>query len=157
MKNKQLPRISKNQWLIISVATFLVGTVIFSGRDYLIHHDLYGWGLQADMSWILKDWLIYFFELQAVAVACVLIARSHRLSLLIFFEAFILSSTQDLIFFGLWGYGSFPSESWTWMYNYQFFGVWTTPMQLAYSGFALLFGGLAAYYLPKKMFGVKVP
>jgi hypothetical protein len=152
-----MPKISKNQWIAISVVSFLIATTILAGRDWLIHHDLYSYGLQANWTWINWDWTIYFLELQAVAVVCVLIARSHRLSLLILFEAFILSSTQDLLFFGVWGQGAFPTTSWDWMLWAKIFGEWTTPMQFALSAIALSVGALVAYALPRKVNGVKVP
>jgi hypothetical protein len=109
------------------------------------------------MSWVVKDWVIYYIELQVVAFLAVLAARNHRIALLIVFEAFINSSTQDLIFYGLWGLGSFPTENWSWMIWYQLFGTWTTPMQVSYSAIALSLSSVIAYFLPHKVGKQKIP
>ena len=82
------------------------------------------------MSWIGQDWLIYWFELQLVAFVCAFLVKGYRVHLLVFYEFFINSSCQDLLFFGLWNKMSFPVDSWDWMYWAYLFGSWTTEQQI---------------------------
>jgi hypothetical protein len=49
-----------------------------------------------------------------------------------FFEVFLLTSTQDLVYFGLW-HGSFPAHQWVWMFQYTIFGFWNTASQILLS------------------------
>lgn len=150
-------KLGRSHLVVISVVCFLVFTVFASGRDYLIHHELYSFGLQADMSWIGQDWLIYWFELQLVAFVCAFLVKGYRVHLLVFYEFFINSSCQDLLFFGLWNKMSFPVDSWDWMYWAYLFGSWTTEQQIFLSGICLIVGALIAVLLPKKIGKWKLP
>jgi len=142
--------LSNRNLFLLSLLSFLGFTALLSGRDYLIHNDLYQWGLQPDMTWVMKDWAIYACTLQLAVFACAFMVRSHRLSLLVFYESFVLSSTQDLIFFGLWGKGLFPTTSWDWMYYAVWFGSWSTQQQFMLSAVALTVGALVAYLIYRK-------
>jgi hypothetical protein len=47
-------------------------------------------------------------------------------------EVFVLTATQDLVYFGLWQ-GSFPRIEWLWTPFYWIFGSWTTTHQILLS------------------------
>jgi hypothetical protein len=57
-------------------------------------------------------------------------------------EIFVLTSTQDLVYFGLWE-GAFPHIEWSWMPFYRIFGSWTTTHQIMLSFSANLLFSLA--------------
>jgi len=129
-----------NRWHLLSLLVF-TGLIIFmSGRDYMVHGVHYAYGLQYAQEWHTLDIFIYNGELQFAAFASALIARSAYA--LVLYEAFVLTCTQDLIFYGLWHNAlhiapqcptTFPVGDWTWMPLYPTFGAWTTFHQVLLS------------------------
>jgi len=125
---------SKKTWLAI---LFFFGAVLVLTRvDWIINTVLYKYGLQFSYGWYREYTLLYMLLFQLVILPLsVWIQNWYFLGLT---EAFVLSGTQDLIYFGLWC-GYFPSENWTWMVFYEWFGSWTTANQFA---LCLLVNGL---------------
>jgi hypothetical protein len=117
-------------YTLLAVILFFLGTVFLSGRDNIVHGVHYDYGLQFSYEWATLDWAIYFFEFQVLVFACALVARSWKL--LVFFEVFTLTATQDLFFYAWRGF-AFPSGDWTWMPLYEVFGSYTTAMQITLS------------------------
>jgi hypothetical protein len=127
-----------NKFAVFAVILFVLGAVFLSGRDNIVHGIHYDYGLIFSLEWASLDWMIYFFEFQVLVFACSLVARSWKL--LVFFEVFTLTATQDLFFYAWRGF-AFPSGDWTWMPLYETFGAWTTPMQASLSFQSLWIAG----------------
>lgn len=120
----------------VSVAIFVLGLLTLTKLDQTVNAVLYGYGLQFSSGWYTQYEIVYVLLFQGLVVLCALYARSIRGFLL--GEAFVLSSTQDLIFFAVWQGGAFPSGQWTWRLEYSLFGSWTTGSQLLLSMLSLL-------------------
>jgi hypothetical protein len=116
---------------ILSVALFAAGILVLTARDQLIHGILYNYGLTFSYAWANWDWTIYFLQFQILAIATALIADSRNL--LVLYEAFVLSATQDLVFYAVWNNMAFPSTEWWWGFGYKLFGTWNTGLQFAWS------------------------
>lgn len=129
------------QFLIFSISLFTFLTLTLTGIDHIIHATLYEYGLVFSEAWAQPYWVMYWLAFQGVAVGCAAISRSWWL--LIFYEAFTLTATQDLIFYAIWGRGIFPSGDWTWMTAYRLFGHWGTSEQFFLSGAALAAASMA--------------
>lgn len=120
-----------NRWHVASLILFGLSIIFLSGRDWIVHGLHYDYGLRYDIAWAQIDWNIYLIQLYVAAFSCAFIARSWKL--LLGYCAFVWSSTQDLIFYGVWMQGKFPAGDWTWMGYYSIFGVWTTFHQFIFS------------------------
>lgn len=120
-----------NRRIIAGLVFFVSGVVLLEGNGYLIHHDLYQYGLTWSPIWADKDLLIKVALYQFLIFMLLLYHKSWRLFTIT--EVFWLSSAQDLLFYLVWGGGIFPSGDWTWMPNYCFFGHWTTADQVIWS------------------------
>lgn len=110
--------------------------LLFTRLDYLINKEFYGYGLQFSEQWYSKYGVIYFLLYQLSILFIYL--YSFNIRFLLLFEAFVLSSTQDLIYFGVWGHGEFPEGNWVWMPQYKIFKTWTTKHQILLSFFCNL-------------------
>jgi len=109
-----------------AVAFFFVAVLIFTKLDFLVNSDFYGYGLTFSYGWYREYTILYMLLFQLVILPLSLWIRNwYFLGLT---EAFVLSGTQDLIYFGLWQ-GSFPKGDWSWMIWSDFFGTWTTANQ----------------------------
>jgi hypothetical protein len=115
--------------------------------DYIVNSVLYGFGLRFDVEWYGLYSLAYFLLYQLAVCMLVLASKSWRL--LVFMQAFVLSSTQDLIYFGVWGRGVFPVGDWVWMPMYQTLGFYNTGLQIVLSGVSMLSAALIIR-VPKK-------
>ena len=120
---------------VISLSIFILSTLLFTRLDFLVNSDFYHYGLQFNESWYTTFGIIYGLLYQLTII--LLFLYSKNVSLFIFYEAFVLSCTQDLIFYGVWNNGIFPSGDWTWMPLYQTFGTWTTTHQILLSFLSL--------------------
>lgn len=129
----------------------------------MVHGVHYAYGLQFSFDWANIDWAIYFFECQGAVLASALIARS--LALLLVYEAFVLTATQDLIFYGLWHNflriapqqpTVFPTGDWTWMPLHSIFGIWTTTMQFTFSLSSIVLASFIGYWLTHSQIQLKV-
>ena len=122
--------LSNKTWCAILL--FAVSVLVLTRIDFLVHSTLYDYGLIFSYSWAVEYWYLYAILYQLVIVPLSLWTRN----LYFFFaaQAFVLSATQDLFFFGLWC-GSFPPETvnWWWMPTYRIFGFWSTSTQFVFS------------------------
>jgi len=116
----------KERKSLVSVGVFLLATLIFTRLDFLIHSELYGYGLIFSQDWFRTNQVVYSLMYQVVILMVYLYSRNWRLSLIL--EAFVLTCGQDLIFYG-WNGFAYPTCDWTWMPFYAFFGSWTTMHQ----------------------------
>jgi hypothetical protein len=120
-----------NRKTTISLFFFAIAVLIFTRLDYLTNAELYRFGLKFSDSWWQNYQIIYNCLFQLVIGFSLFYSRNWRLSIIQ--EAFVLSCGQDLVYFGLWSGGVFPSGNWTWMNMYNMLGTWTTPMQVMFS------------------------
>jgi hypothetical protein len=116
--------------------------------DYIVNSVLYGFGLRFDAEWYGMYSAAYFLLYQLAACMLTLASKSWRL--LVFMEAFVLSSTQDLIYFGVWSNGVFPSGDWSWMPLYKTLGFYTTTFQIILSGASMLSAILIIWLMKKR-------
>jgi len=134
MRKKQKPAIVSGGELSrgdIAIAVFIFATLLFTRIDYLINCDFTAYGLRYSESWGVIYQLIYFLLFQMTIVWVYLFSRSWKLCIVL--EAFVLPGGQDLIYFGVWGKGQFPTGDWTWMPLYKVFGTCTTQMMIAFT------------------------
>jgi hypothetical protein len=98
--------------------------------DFLVNSILYNFGLSFSEAWYQEYSILYFLAYQLVVF--ILLAYTRNLKLFALFQVFVLTCTQDLVYFGLWE-GSFPSHEWVWMVYYRIFGFWNTTSQILLS------------------------
>jgi hypothetical protein len=124
--------------ILASVLVFAAAVLIFTRFDYLVNADLYNYGLQKDFNgWYFLYSGLYVLAYQIVILPLHWFHQDWRLTVVL--EVFVFTAGQDLVFFGLWNYGVFPSGQWEWMAYYYILGFWTTPIQIAFSvGFTAL-------------------
>jgi len=137
------------QKIVFSTLLFTAGTLLFTRFDYLIHHDLYNYGLQYSPNWFLINQILYFSLYQYMILLIWLYVKNWRVILM--FEAFTLTAGQDLIFFTVWNNLQFPKEQWTWTPFYKIFGYWTTEMQIAFTLTAIMFAAFIAKNVRKRL------
>jgi len=136
---KKRRNISNSQ---IAIILFFLFVTIFVVNDKIVHSDLYNYGLQFSYSWANSYWINYNLMYQLSILSLFLYCRSK--TFLIFAETFVLSATQDILFFVL--VGGFPSGEWWWMWQYSMFGTWTTAHQLLTSAVFLAVAGAIIVY-----------
>jgi hypothetical protein len=124
---------------------FFFGVLLFTRVDFLINNSLYSYGLQFNENWYAEYSSLYALCYQFLIF--VLLVYTRNLKLFVFMEIFVLTSTQDLVYFGLWQ-GAFPQTEWSWMPFYRIFGTWTTTDQALLSFSANLLVLLAILLLP---------
>ena len=122
--------------MLAGAGLFACGILLLTKLDFIINSTFYSYGLKFSMDWYWQYSVVYFILLQCFAVGSFLFAR--RRELLILAEAFVLSGTQDLVYFGVWNGGVFPHGQWNWTPYYWLFGSWTTAHQVALSAAGLL-------------------
>ena len=130
---------------ILAVLLFFLGVLLFTRIDFLINNSLYNYGLNFSENWYFEYTSLYALCYQLLILSLFVYSRS--LKLLASMEVFALTSTQDLVYFGLWQ-GSFPTIEWSWMLFYRIFGSWTTVHQILLSFSANLSASLAVILLP---------
>lgn len=142
--------LNRQKRLLISSILFIAIVLVFTRVDYLIHSDLYGSGLEFSYDWFWTSQILYSMMYQVVIVMLFLYSRSIRLLMIL--EAFSIPGSQDIVFFGLWNGGVFPTSTWTWNPFYVFFGFnWTTMFQLWLSAVAVgVTTFVALYFNPDK-------
>ncbi len=111
---------------------FFCLVLLYTRLDYLINNELYTYGLFFNIDWYLTNQIVYILLYQTAILTLHLYHRNMKLT--IFLEAFVITSTQDLIYFGLWNQGIFPTHEWTWTSYYFLIGAWNTTTQLFASG-----------------------
>jgi hypothetical protein len=115
---------------------------LLSRLDFIVHGDLYNYGLQFSLEWAGNYWVTYSaaYLYFAIVMGSVYWLASKRrredlktslgLSMTVIFLQ--LGGLQDIFFFCLWGGGLPPNGViWWWMPWYQILGVWNTSMQVS--------------------------
>ena len=115
---------------LVAIVAFSFVVLLLTRLDFLINNILYDFGLIFSEGWYQEYSVLYFLSYQLVVF--ILLAYTRNLKLFVFFEVFVLTCTQDLVYFGLWG-GSFPTQEWVWMIQYSIFGFWNTTSQVLLS------------------------
>ena len=130
---------------IVAIVLFFLGVLLFTRIDFLVNSSLYGYGLNFSENWYGEYTILYALCYQLLILS--LFAYSRNLKLLALTEVFALTSTQDLVYFGLWQ-GSFPTVEWSWTPFYRILGSWTTTHQILLSFSFTLSASLAILLLP---------
>lgn len=115
---------------LVAIVAFSFVVLLLTRLDFLINNILYDFGLIFSEGWYQEYSVLYFLSYQLVVF--LLLVYTRNLKLFVFFEVFVLTCTQDLVYFGFWE-GSFPKHEWVWMVQYKFFGFWNTTNQVLLS------------------------
>ena len=115
---------------LVSIGIFSFSVLLLTRLDFLINNILYNFGLSFSEAWYQEYTVLYFLAYQLVVF--ILLAYTRNVKLFAFFQVFVLTSTQDLVYFGIWE-ASFPSHEWVWMVYYRIFGFWNTTSQILLS------------------------
>jgi len=115
---------------LAAIGIFSFSVLLLTRLDFLINNILYNFGLSFSEAWYQEYAVLYFLAYQLVVF--ILLAYTRNLKLFAFFQVFVLTSTQDLVYFGIWE-GSFPAHEWVWIVYYQIFGFWNTASQIVLS------------------------
>lgn len=110
---------------------FFMAVFLLTYADWVVNGLLYQFGLRFDAVWYERYSLGYTLLWQFTVCLLAVAFKSWRL--FVFMEAFVLSSTQDLIYFGVWNGGVFPVGDWTWMPLYNVLGFYNTGFQIVLS------------------------
>lgn len=114
------------------MAVFVLATFLFTRLDYLVNNELlYDNNLKFSDQLYSTYTMLYLLLYQLMIAVVYLQTRS--LKLLGIMEAFVLTNSPDIIYFGVWNRGIFPSGDWTWLSEYKQFGHWTTLNQIELS------------------------
>jgi len=119
-----------NRSFVVSLVFFVFFVLLFTRIDYLVNGDFYEFGLQFSWDWYIIWGILYALLYQSTIVLLHLFHRDWRFTIIC--ESFVLSATQDLIFYLVWA-PSFPQGQWVWMPYYLWFGFWTTLNQILFS------------------------
>lgn len=115
---------------LVAIGIFSFSVLLLTRLDFLINNIFYNFGLIFSEGWYQEYTVLYFLAYQLVVF--ILLAYTRNLKLFAFFQVFVLTSTQDLVYFGLWE-GSFPTHEWVWIVYYRIFGFWNTTSQILLS------------------------
>jgi hypothetical protein len=130
---------------LFAILLFFFGVLLFTRVDFLVNESLYHYGLHFNENWYAEYTNLYALYYQFLILS--LLVYTRNLKLLVFMEVFVLTSTQDMVYFGLWQ-GAFPKIDWWWTPFYRIFGSWTTTQQILLSFSANLLSSLAIIGLP---------
>jgi len=125
---------------LLAVIIFLFGILLFTRLDFLVNWSLYNYGLQFHENWYVEYSTLYALCYQFLIFSLLLYTKD--LKLFSFMEVFVLTATQDLIYYGLWQ-GTFPKIEWSWTIYYKILGSWTTNHQVLLSISANLLASIA--------------
>jgi hypothetical protein len=128
----------------IALTAFSCLVLIYTRLDYLVNDELYFYGLKFSGNWFVTNQIVYILLYQSGILTLQLYHKNLKLTL--FLEAFVVTSTQDLVFFGLWNHGVFPVAQWTWTTYYALIGFWNTNTQILAS-FTVFAGAAIALFL----------
>jgi hypothetical protein len=134
-----LRALKEQRRLVAGTGLFVCGILLLTKLDHIVNSTFYSYGLKFSMDWYWQYSVVYFILNQCVAVGAYYFAR--RRELLIMAEAFVLSGTQDLVYFGVWNGGVFPHGQWSWTPYFWLAGCWTTAHQVALSVSSLVVAG----------------
>ena len=122
---------------------------LLSRIDFIVHRDLYHYGLQFSYGWANEYWITYFasYAYFSIVIGFIYWLASNRTrndlkisaGLVITVNLLQIGGLADIIFFTLWA-GRLPPDSimWWWTPWYQIFGVWTSSMQTILMAFMSL-------------------
>ena len=122
---------------------------LMSRIDFIVHQDLYHYGLQFSYEWANEYWITYFasYAYFSIVIGFIYWLASNRTrndlkvsaGLVITVNLLQIGGLADIIFFSLWA-GGLPPDSimWWWTPWYQIFGVWTSSMQIILMAFMSL-------------------
>ena len=133
--------------IVLAIMLFFLFIMLFTRLDFLINNSLYDYGLRFDEAWYLPYSILYGLSYQCLILLLVFYAKS--LKFFVFAEVFVLTSSQDLVYFGLWQNG-FPSHEWAWSPFFSIFGSWTTTHQFVLSFSALMLASALLLRFPKR-------
>ena len=116
---------------------------LLSRIDFIVHRDLYRYGLQFSYEWANEYWITYFasYAYFSMVIGFIYWLASNRtrndlkisVGLIATVTLLQIGGLADIIFFSLWAKGLPPdSVMWWWMPWYQIFGVWTSSIQIAF-------------------------
>jgi hypothetical protein len=114
----------------VAIGIFCLAVLSLTRLDFLVNNILYRFGLTFSGAWHQEYSILYFLAYQLLIFTR--LAYTRNLKLFMLFQVFVLTSTQDLVYFGLWQ-GSFPAHEWVWTAEYKLFGFWNTASQLLLS------------------------
>jgi len=115
---------------------------LLSRIDFIVHGDLYHYGLQFSYEWANAYWITYFvvYAYFSLVIAFIYWLASNKtrkdlkisLGLVATVNLLLIGGLADIMFFSLWA-GGLPLDNfmWWWVPWYQIFGVWTSSMQIA--------------------------
>jgi hypothetical protein len=130
---------------LVAILLFFLGVLLFTRLDFFVNASLYNYGLQFSENWYGEYLVLYGLCYQFLILSLLVYTKSPRL--LVFMEVFVLTSTQDIVYFGLWQ-GAFPNIEWSWTVFCRIFGSWTTMQQVLLSFSSNLLSSLAIIGLP---------
>ena len=122
---------------------------LLSRIDFIVHGDLYHYGLQFSYEWANEYWITYFasYAYFSIVIGFVYWLASNRtrknlrvsIGLTTTVNLLLIGGLADIIFFSLWA-GGLPPDNfmWWWVPWYQIFGVWTSSMQINLMAFISL-------------------
>ena len=122
---------------------------LLSRIDFIVHGDLYHYGLQFSYEWANEYWITYFtsYAYFSIVIGFVYWLASNRtrknlkvsIGLTTTVNLLIIGGLADIMFFSLWA-GGLPPDNfmWWWVPWYQIFGVWTSSMQINLMAFISL-------------------
>lgn len=120
-----------NRKILLTILLFFVAVLLLTFMDWIVNGLLYQHGLQFSEEWYGTYSLGYTLLWQFTLITLTLSLRSWKAFVLM--EAFVLSSTQDLVYFGVWNGGVFPVGDWTWMPLFDVLGFYSTGLQVLLS------------------------
>jgi len=114
---------------------------LLSRIDFIVHGDLYHYGLRFSYEWANQYWVTYFavYAYFSIVIGFIYWLASNRtkkdLKVSIGLTATVnllqIGGLADILFFSLWAKGLPPDNVvWWWMPWYKIFGVWTSSMQI---------------------------
>jgi len=122
---------------------------LMSRIDFIVHQDLYHYGLQFSYEWANEYWITYFasYTYFSIVIGFIYWLASNRTrndlkvsaGLATTVNLLQIGGLADILFFSLWA-GGLPPDSvmWWWTPWYQIFGVWTSSMQIILMAFMSL-------------------
>ena len=122
---------------------------LLSRMDFIVHRDLYHYGLQFSYEWANEYWITYFttYAYFSMVIGFIYWLASNRtkkdlrvsMGLAATVSLLQIGGLADIIFFSLWA-GGLPPDNvvWWWTPWYQIFGVWTSSMQIFLMAFTSL-------------------
>ena len=114
---------------------------LLSRIDFIVHGDLYHYGLQFSYEWANAYWITYFvvYAYFSLVIAFIYWLASNKtrkdlkisLGLVATVNLLLIGGLADIIFFSFWA-GGLPPDNvvWWWTPWYHIFGVWTSSMQI---------------------------